>query len=221
MRPSFDGTGSQVQAQRDYQIASNTVIAQDQIVKLSSGKVVLAVAGETSPILGTAAESHSGVADVLNNKATGLTIRVNDSPTQVFEYPAPQVTATGGSTTTFVASTVAGFADSDFVGGFLKLISKGATSTNVDSIGTIYPITGSTAATGTFTIAAITGAFTAGDVCAVFPPIGFQKGNLDSGISKLVLTASATLPIRVAGQDLNRNVILADVALHEHGNKKA
>ena len=55
MRPSFDGTGSQVQAQRDYQIATGTAIAQDQIVKLTGGKVVLAVAGETSPILGTAA----------------------------------------------------------------------------------------------------------------------------------------------------------------------
>ena len=221
MRPSFDATGSQVQAQRDYQIATGTAIAQDQIVKLTGGKVVLAVAGETSPILGTAAESHTGVADTLNNRSAGLVIRVNDSPTQVFEYAAPQATATGGSTTTFVASTVAGFADSDFVGGYLKLISKGASSTNVDSIGTIYPITGSTAATGTFTIATITGAFTAGDVCAIFPPVGFQKGNLDSGISKLVLTASATLPIRVAGQDLSRNVVFADVALHEHGNKKA
>ena len=221
MRPSFDATGSQVQAQRDYQIATGTAIAQDQIVKLTGGKVVLAVAGETSPILGTAAESHTGVADTLNNRSAGLVIRVNDSPTQVFEYAAPQAKATGGSTTTFVASTVAGFADSDFVGGYLKLISKGASSTNVDSIGTIYPITGSTAATGTFTIATITGAFTAGDVCAIFPPVGFQKGNLDSGISKLVLTASATLPIRVAGQDLSRNVVFADVALHEHGNKKA
>ena len=166
-------------------------------------------------------EAHTGVADTLNNRSAGLVIRVNDSPTQVFEYAAPQATATGGSTTTFVASTVAGFADSDFVGGYLKLISKSASSTNVDSIGTIYPITGSTAATGTFTIAAITGAFSVGDVCAVFPPIGFQKGNLDSGISKLVLTASAALPIRVTGQDLNRNVVFADVALHEHGNKKA
>lgn len=221
MRPSFDATGSQVQAQRDYQIATGTAIAQDQIVKLTGGKVVLAVAGETSPILGTAAESHTGVADTLNNRSAGLVIRVNDSPTQVFEYAAPQATATGGSTTTFVASTVAGFADSDFVGGYLKLISKSASSTNVDSIGTIYPITGSTAATGTFTIATITGAFTAGDVCAIFPPIGFQKGNLDSGISKLVLTASAALPIRVTGQDLNRNMVFADVALHEHGNKKA
>jgi hypothetical protein len=221
MRPSFDAIGSQVQAQRDYQIASGTVVAQDQIVKLTGGKVVLAVAGETSPILGTAAESHSGVADTLNAKSNGLTIRVNDSPTQVFEYAAPQVTATGGTTTTFVASAVAGFADSDFVGGFLKLISKGGASTNVDSIGTVYPITGSTAATGTFTIAAIAGAFSVGDVCAVFPPVGFQKGNLDAGISKLVLTASAALPIRVSGSDLSRNMIFAEASLHEHGNKKA
>lgn len=221
MRASFDGSGSQVQSQRDYQIAAGTAINQDQIVKLVAGKVVLAVAAETAPVLGTAAETHSGVQDVLNNRAIGLVIRINDSPSQVFEYAAPQAIATGGTVTTFVAAAVVGFADSDFVGGFLKLVSKIASSTNVDAIGTVYPILGSTALTGTFTIAAITGAPSIGDVMEVYPPIGFQKGNLDVTISKLALTASAVLPIRVTGSDLNRHKVFSDCALHEHGNKKS
>lgn len=222
MRPSYDVTGSQVTGIKEYDIAAATAVSIDQVVKLSGGKVVLAAVGETGPILGTAVESHPGTADTLNIRSNGLRIKVYDSPTQVFEGVAPQVTATGGSTTTFVASTVAGFADSDFVGGKMKLITKGATSTITDPLGTVYPITGSTAATGTFTTTqTITGGVTAGDIFAIFPPVGFQKGNLDAGIAKLVLTASAALPIRVSNFDTDKNVIFHDAALHEHGNKKA
>jgi len=223
MKPSYDVTGSQVTGIKEYNIVTATAVAIGQVVKLTAGKVVLAVVGETSPILGIAIESHPGTADTLNIRGNGLKIKVYDSPTQVFEGVAPQVTATSGTTTTLVDSTLNGvFVDADFVGGDMKLISKVAGSTNTDPLGTVYPITGSTAATGTFTTTQTAGgAITAGDVFAIFPPTGFQKGNLDAGISKLVLTATATLPIRVSSYDTERNVIFHDVALHEHGNKKA
>ncbi|OCZ54315.1 hypothetical protein [Dehalobacter sp. TeCB1] len=222
MKVVYDQSGSQVTAMREYDIATNTAVALDQVVKLSSGKVVLAVAGETSPILGIAAEAHSGSADTLNPRANGLRIKVFDAPTQIYECPAPQVTATGGSTTTFVASTIAGFADNDFVGSKMKLIQKGASSTITDPVGTVYPITGSTAASGTMTTTTtITGGCSAGDIFAIFPPVGFQKGNFDSGISKLVLTASAAIPVRVANSDTDRNTIQFEPALHQHGNKNS
>lgn len=223
MKPSYDVTGSQVTGIKEYDIDAATAVSIGQVVKLSAGKVVLAAVGETSPILGTAVESHPGTADTLNTRSNGTRIKVYDSPTQVFEGVAPQVTATNGTTTTLVAGAIAGvFADSDFVGGKMKLISKAVASTNTDPLGTVYPITGSTAVSGTFTTTqAAGGAITAGDVFAIFPPVGFQKGNLDAGISKLVLTATAALPIRVSSFDTDKNVIFHDAALHEHGNKKA
>lgn len=222
MKVSYNANGSQTTAMREYDIAASTAVALDQVVKLSSGKVVLAAVGETGPILGIAAEAHPGTADTLNPRANGTRIKVLDGPDAIYECPAVQVTATGGSTTTFVASTVVGFADGDFVGGKMKLITKGASSTITDPVGTVYPVTGSTAATGTFTTTStITGGVTAGDIFAIFPPIGFQKGNLDANITKLVLTASAALPLRVANMDTDRNTIQLEAALHQHANKNS
>lgn len=222
MKVSYDISGSQITGMNEYDIATSTAVSYGQVVKLTTGKVVLATAGETSPILGIAAEDHSGSADALNPRANGTRIKVFDAPTAIYECAAPQVTATGGSTTTFVASTVSGFSDDDFKGGYMKLITKGASSVITDPVGTVYPVTGSTAVSGTFTTTTtITGGCTAGDIFAIFPPIMFQKGNFDSGIAKLVLTASAALPVRVSKTDTDRNRIYFEPALHLLGNKNS
>ncbi|MDR3599376.1 MAG: hypothetical protein P4L49_02655 [Desulfosporosinus sp.] len=220
MKVIYDQSGSQVMAMNEYDIASGTAIALDQVVKLSSGKVISAAVGELNPILGIAAENHPGTVDAFNPRANGTRIKVYDGPMEIYECYAPQIVATGGSTTTFVASTVAGFADNDFVGGYMKLMAKGATSTITDGVGTIYPVTGSTAASGTFTTTTtINGGVTAGDTFAIFPPVMFQKGNFDTNIIKLVLTASAALPVRVANSDTARNTIQFEPSLHLFGNK--
>ena len=221
MKASYDVSGNQIAGGRDYPIAAATAIKPDSLVKLASGKVINAVVGETAAILGVALDNHTGSADTFNARANGLAIRINDSPTLVCESPAPQATGTSGSTTTFAATGLAAFADDDFKGGFLKLVSKVAASTNVDPIGTIYEVTGSTAATKLFTFAAITGAPVAGDIMAIFPPIGFAKGNLDATFSKYDLTATAALAIKTVGMDIARNVVLTEATLHLNGNKQA
>jgi hypothetical protein len=222
MNVVYDASGSQVAGIKEYDIAAATAVSIGQVVKLTSGKVVLALVGETSPIIGVACEAHPGSADTLNPRANGLKIKVLNSPSAVFECTAPNMTATSGSTTTFVTTAYTGGADSDMVGGKIKLITKGASSTITDPVGTVYPVTGSTAASGTFTTTAtITGGVTAGDIFAIFPPIGFQKGNLDAGISKLVLTASAAIPFMVSDTDTDRNTIQFDAALHQLANKRA
>ena len=222
MRVVFDQSGSQVMSAGEYDIATTTVANPDQMVKLSSNKVIPVVAGETALILGVPAEPHGGSADAFNPRANGTKIKVFDSAQAVYEAPALVLTATSGSTTTFVDSTVSGFADSDFVGGFMKLITKGASSTITDPVGSVYPITGSTTATGTFTTTTtITGGVTAGDKFAIFPPRGLQKGNFNATFTNLVYTAVATLPIKVQGHDLERNMVRYEAALHQHGNKNA
>jgi len=220
-RPSYDISGSQVQVQKDYPIAAATVIKQDSFVKLTAGLVVQAAVGETGAILGTAAEAHTGVADAFNVRSNGTVIRINCSPSQIWDSTAPQAVATSGSATTFAATTLAAFANSDFVVGYLKLISKVAASTNTDPVGTVYPVTGSTAATKLFTFAAAGGAITVGDVMAIFPPIGFAKGNLDATFSKYDLTATAALAVKTADIDLARNLVLVEATLHQNSNKQS
>lgn len=216
---SFDASMSSV---KEYPIASNTVIAEGQLVKLTEGKVVVALVGETGAILGVAYESHSGTADTLNTRSNGTVIKVYDAPSSIYEAPAPRVTATSGSTTTLVATGIATFADDDFNGGFMKLVSKATASTNTDAVGTVYPITDFVASTKTFTTTKTAGgAVTAGDVFEIYPPNGFAKGNLDAGISKLVLTATAALPIRSYGEDINRGVTFHIPALQSNANKQS
>ena len=221
MNPVYSSSGEQITGINEYEIASATAISIGQVVKLTNNKVVLAVVGETSAILGVAAENHSGAADVLNPRSNGLKIKVYDSPNQIFESPVFRATATSGSTTTFAATALATFADSDFVGGKLKYVAKAAATTNTDPIGTVYDVTASTGSTKLFTFAAAGGAFVAGDICEVYPPTGFAKGNLDSGISKLDLTATASLPVEIVGYDTNRGMLRHKAALHQLGNKKA
>jgi hypothetical protein len=222
MKVINDKSGSQVESVQEYEIATGTAVVEGQCVKLTDAKVVLVVAGETSPILGVAKESHSGSADGFNIRSNGLKILVSDSPTAIYECSAPKVTATSGSTTTFVSTAISGTYGTDaFKGGKLKVISKVAGSTNTDAIGTIYDITASHTSNGTITFATIAGAVTAGDIMQVFPPVGFALGNFDSTFIKLVLTGSAAMPIRSIGYNTDVGTIKFEASLHEFGNKKA
>jgi len=214
---SFDASMS---SQKDYNIATTTDVKQGQLVKLVGGLVVPCAVGETTAILGICEENHTGTVDTFNVRNNGTSIRVSDSPTTVFEAPAPIATATSGSATTMAATGLAAFADNDFAGGFIKLVSKTVASANTDPIGKVYAVTASTAATKLFTVAS-GGTHTAGDIYEIYPPTGFSKGNLDATIGKLVLTATAALPIRSYGEDTNRGVTYHIPSLHINGSKQS
>lgn len=189
---------------REYDIGASTAISAGQVVKLSEGLVIAAVAAETGQVLGIAAETHSGAADALDPRANGTKIMVYDDPELIFQCPAPVVAATGGSATTMTASTLAAFANDDFNGGYIKLIEKAANSSNTDPVGKIDRIAdyayNSTGTVSTFTKAS-GGTPSAGDKYEIYPPIGFKKGNLDTNREKLVLTATASLSLKVVGRD--------------------
>lgn len=201
---------------REYDIAYNADIKEGSLVKLSEGKITAAGAAETSALLGVAAENHSGVADALNPRANGTKIMVIDDPETVFQCKAPQVTAASGSATTLVFTAGQYFAADDFNGGYVKLVSKAAGSTNTDAIGTVraitdYAVTASTS--GTFTITS-GGTPYVGDVYEVFPPVGFAKGNLDSGRQGIVLSASASISVRVIGADIDHDKVNVMIKKH-------
>lgn len=196
--------GGVLKSVREYDIAASTAIKRGQVVKLTEGLVIAASASENGRILGVAMENHSGAADALDPRANGTKILVCDAPDAIFACPVPVVTASGGSATTVTASTLAAFSNDDFNGGYLKLIEKGAGSTNTDPIGTVKRITdyayNSTGTVSTFTVASGATACS-GDKFELYPPRGFAKGNLDSGIEKLILTATAGLPLKVVGRN--------------------
>ena len=201
---------------REYDIAYNADIKAGSLVKLSESKVVAAGAAETGALLGVAAENHSGAADALDPRANGTKIFVIDDPDAIYQCKAPQVTAASGSATTLVFTAGQYFAADDFNGGYVKLVSKANGSTNTDKIGQVraitdYSVTASTS--GTFTLES-GGTPNEGDVYEVFPPVGFAKGNLDSGRSGLVLSASASISVRVIGADIGADKINVMIKKH-------
>jgi hypothetical protein len=157
----------------------------------------------------------------LNIRANGLKILVSDSPTAIYEQAAPQITATSGSNVLITATGMAAFQDNDFVGGKAKIISKATASANTDPVGTVYDISASDGTNKGLTIAA-SGAVTADDVFAIFPPVGFDRAELGTGSQAIVLTATTnSMCVKVAGMDTDRNTVQIEAALHTFGNKKA
>ena len=173
---------------------------------------------ETGAVLGVAAESHSGSADALNTRANGKKITVIDDPDTVFQCAAPQVTALASSATTLEVTDLKAFAADDFNGGYVKLVSKASGSTNTDEIGTVRRITDFALDNATPTKGVLTiengGAACAGDVYAIFPPVGFAKGNLNSARDGVVLSAAANLPLRVIGADTGFGKINVMIGKH-------
>lgn len=220
MKPFQNADGNINLSVREYDIASATAISKGQIVEMDTGLVTACAAAQTTKILGVAAESHSGSADALDTRANGKRILVYDGPGLVSQCPAPQIAAAaGGSATTIVAdaaAVAAGFADDDFNGGYVRLVTKAADSTNTDKIGQVRRITDYATATLTFTVEA-GGTPSAGDVYEVFPPVGFAKGNFDAAVLKLVLTATAALPMKVVSHDRERGLIGMMATLHSLG----
>lgn len=203
---------------REYDVAADTAISEGQIVKLVDGLVVAAAVNETGAVLGVAAESHSGSADALNTRANGKKITVIDDPNTVFQCAAPQVTALASSATTLEVTDLKAFAADDFNGGYVKLVSKASGSTNTDEIGTVRRISDFALDNATPTKGVLTvengGAACAGDVYAVFPPVGFAKGNLNSTRDGVVLSAAANLPLRVIGADTGFGKINVMIGKH-------
>lgn len=183
--------GGVIQSVRTYDIAPTTAILAGQVVKLTNGLVVAAAAGETGEILGIAAEHHSGSEDAINPRANGKEITVYDAPGMVMQCRAPKLTATGGTATTITAE---GLANAALTGGFVRLVQKGDESENTEAVGTVRKITA--AAAGTLTVEE-GGTPSAGDVYEVYPPIGFQGGNLSADGTALVLSATAEISLKV------------------------
>lgn len=204
---------------RNYSIAANTAVAAGQVVKLSGGLVVCALAAETGAILGIAAENHPGTADALNARANGTEIMVYDNPELIFECPVPCVEAASGTATTLVPKSgdiAAAAANDAYNGGMLVLKSKAEASTNTDAVGKQDIITDYTAS-GTVIAKNSGGTPAAGDVYELYPPIGSAVCALDTGISKLIVSAAGCTKIKVVGHEYARHMLRCMAVEHTLG----
>lgn len=220
MRPIQNAGGHVGLTARNYPIAAATAISAGQVVKLSGGLVISAVAAETGAILGIAAENHPGTADALNFRADGTEILVYDNPELIFECPAPEIAAASGSATTIVPASgdvAAAAADDAYNGSVLVLKSKAADSTNTDPVGKHIVVT-DYAKTGTIITKASGGTPSAGDVYEMYPAIGSTIGGLDAtAFSKLLVSATGATAIKVVGHDFDRGMIRLMAVKHALG----
>lgn len=141
-------------------IAAGTAIERGEIVLFTPATGVAAVAGTDfdDPAIGVAVEAHDGSTA---GRQSGTVIKVSTHPDTVYSLRHSDLaTATGGSTTTFVDSSILPTTDNIWIGGYLQVVSCAA---DASQNGRMIPITDSTGTGGTITVATQPAAFAAGD----------------------------------------------------------
>jgi hypothetical protein len=213
-------------APREYAIATGTVIEKGEIVKLTAGLVVaIGDADQDDPYLGVAAEAHDGATA---GRQKGLVIKVYDHPDDIFKIkPTNLITATGGSTTTFVvdgmkSGTITENVDDLFNGSKLKIIACAADS---DLNGKIVSVSDWTASSGTFTIGeTLSGAIASGDTAYLCPgPRLMSKYHLDliSDGTDIDWDTNGGEAIQIYGSDVDAFEVYVKLRLHMLGNGPA
>ena len=214
-------------APRSYPIAATTVIEKGEIVKISGGVVVaIGDADQDDPYLGVAANGHDGSTDDGVNKAT--TIRIFDHPDDIFQIFSTNVlTATGGSTTTFVvdgmkSGTISENVDDIFNGSKLRIVACAADS---DLNGKEIAVTDWTAATGTFTLGeTLPSALAAGDTAYLCPGprmAGKYHLDLNSDGNDIDWDTNGGEAIQIYGSDPETMMTFIKLRLHQLGNDAA
>jgi len=196
----YDISGFNRSLTADMPIEKTAKIEKGQIVKISLGKVVNASPGS---YLGVANETHTGKHDPFNPRSNGEFINVIISPRAIYSTKPPvlEFMMEGLSETTALSPTFPSYNNTDFIGGYLILLSKGNTSTNKDNIGSVREITDFVKNTLTLTLTA-GGKIGVGDKYAFLPPIGFKKLEMDTACANIRLTDTTTAEFTVTGHDL-------------------
>ncbi len=158
---AYDLNGSKVPIVRDMYIPTATVIEQGEIVAFTPGTGVVVADGTDFDTC------HLGVAVNAHAASSGTSIKVSISPTAVYSHGCGNIiTATGGSTTTFVVSGLLPQTDDLWNDGYLKIIACAADSS---LNGTKVKITDCTGTSGTLTFSTQSGALASGDTAYLCP----------------------------------------------------
>ncbi len=214
-------------APREYPIGAAVVIEKGEMVKMSGGTVVaIGDADQDDPILGVAANAHDGTTqDGVNNDNK---IRVYDHADDIFQIFSKNIlTATGGSTTTFVVSgmasgTITEHVDDFFNGSVLKIVSCAADS---ELVGKEIKVTDFTAATGTFTLGeTLPAALASGDTVYLCPGLRVKTAyhyDLVADGNDIDWDTSGGEAIQIYGSDVRTMTTYVKLRLHQFGNDAA
>lgn len=210
---AYDLSGCTYPVEKEFYIASATVIEKGEVVKLVDGAVV--AVGDTDqddPYLGVAAESHDGTTAYPNTRQIGTAIKVYCSPSAVFKcVPNIVSTADSGNTTTWVDAEVGAVAADKYNGGFLKVKT---TTALTGAINKAYFISDFATTSGTFT-GVFTGGVTAGDTAVILPPPGSFGWDLNSDGTNIDLKANGGESLQIVELDIDTETVYFKFRLHQ------
>jgi len=211
-----DLNGSKVPNIQPLPIPTATAIEQGEIVLFTpgTGVAVLADQDQDDPAIGAAINAHAA--------NSGTEIKVSTSPTAVYGHKCDNIiTATGGSTTTFVVAGLLPQTDNLWIGGRLEVVTCAADSSLV---GKKISITDSTGNTGTITFGAQTAAFAAGDTAKLCPgplAIGEHGWDLDANSMNIDWDTNGGEQLLLVDADPANMTAYFMLRLHQFGNDAA
>lgn len=213
---AYDLNGSKVPFIKNLPIPAATVIEQGEMVLFTPGTGVAVVAGNDfdDPAIGAAVYAHAA--------NSGSEIPVSVSPTAVYRHRCNNIiTATGGSTTTFVVAGLLPQTDDLWIGGMLEVVTCAA---NPAMVGKKIPITDSTGVTGTLTFSTQAAAFAAGDTARLCPgKLAIREFGWDldgDGLNVDWDTSGGEALVLVDADPANMNAYFM-LRLHQFGNGPA
>lgn len=218
-RYAYDLNGCSTAKTQELYIATGTAIELGEIVTFTPGTGVAAVTGTDfgGPVIGVAAEAHDGTTD---GRQSGLAIKVYTSPTAVFSNtPRNAITATGGSTTTFVDSNLLPTTADIFNGGAIQILTCAADS---DLIGKHVAISDYATSGPTITLAeTLTSALASADTAYLCPgPLAITAygWDLDSTGMEIDFETSAGEALKIVDVDPDTFTVYVKFRLHQLGN---
>jgi hypothetical protein len=213
---AYDLNGAKVPIVKPFVIPTATAIEQGELVLHTPGTGIAVVAGQDfdDPFMGAAINAHPA--------NSGTEIKVSASPTAVYRHGCGNIiTATGGSTTTFVVAGLLPQTDDLWNGGYIQVVTCAADSSLV---GKRIKITDSTGGTGTLTFAAQAAAFAAGDTARLCPgplAIGEFGWDLDADGMNVDWDTSGGEALKLVDVDPANMVSFWMARLHQFGNGPA
>ena len=219
---AYDLSGNKTPQILELPIATGTAIEFGEIVKFTpaTGVVAIGDADQDDPYLGVAMEAHDGSTA---GRQSGLLIKVSVSPTAVYKVkPRDTITATSGSTTTFVDSSLLPATDDYFNGGKLHLVAVAADATLNGKIVSISDYTGSG---GTLTLAeTLSAVIASGDTAYLCPGPGVITAfgwDLNAAGTDIDWETSGGQSIQIVNVDPETFHVYVLLRLHQFGNGPA
>jgi hypothetical protein len=213
---AYDLSGNKTPQIKEMVIPMATAIELGEMVLNTPGTGIAVVAGTDfdDPALGAAMQEHAA--------NSGTNIKVSVSPTAVYSLkPRNVITATGGSTTTFVVAGLLPQTDDLWNGGYIQVVTCAADPT---MIGKLIKITDCTGATGTLTFATQGAAFASGDTAYLCPgplAIGSFGWDLDANGTEVDWDTSGGEALVLVDVDPDTFTTYWMLRLHQFGNGPA